>query len=81
MTDKMTPMAVRTKEEKNKWQLQPICKGCYYRRELRGFKYAVKDWCNTCCCYILIEGQLRGCQPHGNYCERYKPRPKRKGLD
>ena len=55
----------------DKWQIQPVCKTCEYRKLLDG-KAPLLNWQNTYCSYFLETGERRDGQPQGKYCPNYK---------
>lgn len=62
-----------------KWEIQPICKTCYYRRSIwkgRVVTYSTY-WNNTACHYPIYENRLRDGKPQGDYCPNYKPKERR----
>lgn len=62
-------------------RLPKICRKCFYRRnQADNSFYNGKSICNSCCCYILIEGEPRGCTPTDGECARFKPRTRTKSL-
>lgn len=61
-------------------KLLPICSRCEYRRLMAYNGYATNSNYLHGCLYILIEGEPRGCTPTENYCEKFKPRQKRKTI-
>ena len=58
-------------------KLNKICRHCYYRRcVVNDTFYQGKSKLNSCCAYIIIEGEPRGCTPSEGECKRFKPRIK-----
>ena len=58
-----------------KWQIQPVCKKCAYRKSIGG-SFSNNSWQNTVCNYICETGKLRDGPPQGEYCPNFKPKPK-----
>lgn len=60
----------------NKWQIQPVCKTCHYRRVIE--KTANINlrtyWEHTACHYFIDTDKLRDGNPQGDYCPNYKPK-------
>jgi hypothetical protein len=64
-----------------KTRLPRICRKCFYRRYLENNTfYEGKSTLNSCCCYILIEEEPRGCTPTDTECAKFKPRTMTKSL-
>ena len=56
-------------------KLEPVCKRCFYRRGMNGKNYYSGDSkAQSTCDYLLITGELRGCEPKGKICEKFRPR-------
>lgn len=64
-----------------KTRLLRICRKCFYRRNLadKQFYYG-ESTLNSCCAYLLIEDEVRGCTPTDGECARFKPRTRTKSL-
>lgn len=62
-------------DEAKKWQIQPVCKKCYYRVSSGG-QAIYGDWSNTVCIYLNETGERRDGPPQGEYCPNFKPRDK-----
>lgn len=62
-------------------RLPKICRKCFYRRNLAyiGF-YNGKSRTDSCCAFMLLEGEQRGCTPTDGECARFKPRTHTKSL-
>ena len=57
------------------WKIQDVCKTCMYRKPFyyrRTERSENSDWSDTYCSYLETTGELRGCEPSGNECKRYK---------
>lgn len=56
-------------------RIEPVCRGCHYRRNIGNEQYyngeSKRD---SSCDYLIIEGEPRCCQPQGNFCEKFKSR-------
>ena len=56
-------------------RLEPVCKLCFYRRAINGNKfYSGSLKSQSTCDYLLVTGELRGCEPQGKTCEKFRPR-------
>ena len=56
-------------------KLEPVCKGCHYRRNIGNEQYYNGDSKrDSSCDYLIIEGQPRGCVPKGNKCGKFVSR-------
>ncbi len=62
-------------------RLPKICRKCFYRRNLsdNSFYYGKSNF-NSCCAYLLIEDEIRGCTPTDGECAKFKPRTQTKSL-
>jgi hypothetical protein len=62
-------------------KLPRICRKCFYRRNLqyKGF-YNGNSRTDSCCAFMLLENELRGCTPTDGECARFKPRTNTKSL-
>ena len=66
-----------------KTRLPTICRKCFYRRFVpnRGLTfYNGNSKTDSCCAYILIEGEPRGCTPTDGECVQFRPRIRTKSL-
>lgn len=59
-----------------KWEIQPICKTCHYRRLLFKGKLITYStyWEHTACHYCYDTGRCRDGTPQGDYCPNYIPK-------
>lgn len=64
----------------NTHPLRPICRKCEYRRLMAYRGYATGPSHLHGCLYILVEGKPRGCTPTDTYCEKFKPRQRKKPI-
>lgn len=56
-------------------RLEPVCKLCFYRRSINGKQfYSGNSRMQSTCDYFIITGELRGCEPQGKTCEKFRPR-------
>lgn len=70
-----------SKTQKDEGRLPLICRKCFYRRSVnyRGF-YNGKSRYDSCCVFMLIEDEPRGCTPTDGECARFRPRTRTKSL-
>ena len=58
-------------------RLPKICRKCFYRRLVpnRGLAlYNGNSRTESCCAFILIEGEPKNCTPSDTECAKFKPR-------
>lgn len=54
------------------WQISKICTTCSYRKPLHSG--GIYNWDETYCSYLDTTGEVRGCTPTDDHCDRYSPR-------